>query len=161
MADDRALRWISPLDVLGEPSRGQPAPVGCGIYFPSLQAHWKNNRPLLDRVMEQHDVSKHREMIFQGGQMRNDPPVGFFEGLGIPEGDPRRVLFQPWAEVLIHPAPKSPRAGRQPVPVADQIHLEPLAQEYCDFMNESARRSLADAQKTIVLKQTSFLQGAS
>ncbi len=92
VTDERALRRISPLDILGDKGRKPPVPPlpGYGKYFPSLQAHWQNCRTFIQLIADQHDVSKHRETIFQGGQLRDDAPSGFYESLGVASDDQRR-----------------------------------------------------------------------
>jgi len=160
ITDERSLRRIAPIDILGDATRTPPHDplVGYGNYFPSLQSHWQNNRSLVQQIVDQHDVSKHRETIFQGGQLRDDAPPGFYESMGVAKEDQRRWQFQPMAEIILHPDPKSPRVSRVPTPRADQIHLEPLANSFCDFMNESAQQALADAKANINLTHGSFLR---
>jgi hypothetical protein len=159
VTDERTLRLVSLLDILGDPSRTppiQPLP-GHRKYFPRLQELWQNHRDLLKQIADQHDVSKHRETIFQGGQLRDDPPPGFYKALGVAEDHKRRWQYQPMAEIILHPSPKSPRVTRGSVPVADQIRLESTADAFCELINESARCVLADAQTTIIFPHQDFI----
>jgi hypothetical protein len=158
VTDERSLRRISPIDILGDPSRTHPrAPMaGYNNYFPTLQLHWQHHESLILQIVDQHDVSKHRETIFQGGRVRDDAPPGFFESMGVANDDKQKWQFQPMAEIILHPNPKSPRVTRVPTSVKEQIHLEPLAKSFCDFMNTSAQRALDDAKSTINLTHDEF-----
>lgn len=156
VADEKALRLVKPLDLLGDPIKGVTPLLGYGKYFPSLQAHWQNHRTLIQKIADQHDVSKHRETIFEGGLLRDDAPLGFYEALGLGEDNQQRWIYQPMAKINLHPNPKSPRVTRTPIPVEEQVYLETLAESFCRFINESARLSLEDAQSTIVLPHRSF-----
>jgi hypothetical protein len=77
-----------------------------------LQSLWQSERSLLDRIVEQHDVSKHRQTIFAGGRARSDPPIGFYESLGIPDTPKIRAQFWPMAEIKLQNEPRLPRAAR-------------------------------------------------
>ena len=158
VTNERSLRRISPQDILGDPGRTPAiAPLpGYAKFFPTLQAHWQNNCALIQQIVDQHDVSKHRETIFEGGRVRNDAPPGFYEALGITREDPRRWQFQPMGEIILHPKPKSPKVTRVPTPVAEQIHLEPMATSFCQFINESSRYCLSDVESTIPLTHRAF-----
>jgi hypothetical protein len=78
--------------------------------------------------------------------------------MGVANDDQRRWLFQPMAEIILDPDPKSPRVLQVPARPANQLYLEPLANSFCDFMNESAQRALADAKANINLSHESFLR---
>lgn len=156
VTDERSLRKIRPNDILGD-TKNKPL-IGYGNFFPSLQAHWQKNSSLIQQVLDQHDVSKHRETIFKGGKVRSDAPPGFYKSIGIDIDDKAILLFHPFEEINLHPDPKSPRVSRIPTPLADQLHLEPLANAFCDFMNESAQLAITDAKANISLNQNSFLK---
>ncbi len=154
VTDDRALRRISPIDILGDAGR-MPLP-GYGTYFPRLQAYLQAHAPLIRQVMEQHDVSKHREMIFHGGKARMDPPPGFFEALGLAPNDENRLIFSPMEEIILDPNPKTPKAGRAPIPADSVLRFEELAQTLGRILSESAPKALADAKATIRLPVSEF-----
>ena len=154
VTDDKALRRILPIDILGDLGR-TPLP-GYGTYFPRLQAHLQAHTHLIRQVMEQHDVSKHRETIFQGGKTRMDPPPGFFEALGLAPNDERRWTLSPMEEILLNPNPKAPRAGRAPIPAGSALRFEDLAQTLAHILSESAVKALADAKATIRLPVSEF-----
>lgn len=160
VTDERSLRRIAPIDILGDENRTPPStPLGgYAKYFPAFQSHWQNHRTLIQQIVDQHDVSKHRETIFQGGRVRDDAPAGFYKSMGVANDKDRKWQFQPMAEIILHPNPKSPRITRVPTPVAEQIHLEPLAKSFSDFMNESSKRALADARSNIHLTHDDFLR---
>ena len=112
VTDGRALRCISPLDILGTPRR-DPKP-GYTTIFPSLQTLWQSQGRLIGQIRDLHDVSKHRQTIYVGGQRRLDTPVGFYESLGIAEESSNRAgailltLLCPEAENHPETRPSSP-----------------------------------------------------
>ena len=134
----------------------QNALAGYTNYSPTFQLYWQNNSPLIQRIMDQHDVSKHRETIFRGGRPRNDPPSGFYENTGVVDDDQRKWQFTPMAEIILSPAPTNPRLTHVPTPVGEEIRLEPLAESFCDFMNTSARYALFDARSKVNLAHSQF-----
>jgi hypothetical protein len=140
VTDPKALKAISPINILGDPVRNPPVrPLpGYMTYFPTLQTLWDSRRDLIERVVAQHDVSKHRKTIFHGGQLRLDPPPGFHKALGIADETVGSVVYHPMAEIILDPDPKSPLQGRMPIPVQHQIQLEPLAERFASFISESA-----------------------
>jgi len=91
--DDASLRKISPRDILGTRSSGPLS--GWLTLFSEFQHHCLIHSDLLAIVMENHDVTKHRQSGFHGGKTRSDPPEGFFERLGISGEDPRRIVIAP------------------------------------------------------------------
>ena len=153
VSDARALRRIGPIDILGGPSRNPPvAPLaGYGAIFPKVQTLWQRERTLLERIMEQHDVSKHRETIFHGGKMRSDPPIGFYERLGIPDTPKFRAQFSPMAEIILGNEPRLPRADRTPQATEDFVYLETLSEEFVRFVKLTGEAALIDAQARIVI----------
>jgi hypothetical protein len=86
ITDPKALRQISPKNILGGgPSDKQNPRPGYQRHFPRLVAHFKANEPLLARVFEYHDVSKHRAAVSTGGtpgtlQIRDTPKL---PGIGV------------------------------------------------------------------------------
>jgi hypothetical protein len=97
VSDVRALKRIGPKDLLGDPLANPPRPplAGYCTIFPNVQLLWQSEHILLNRIVEQHDVSKHRQTIFVGGMARLDPPIGFYESHGIPDDEAIRVQFWP------------------------------------------------------------------
>ncbi len=158
VTDRRSLASINPSHVHGIPTRQPPVPplAGYGKYFPTLGELWQDSLPLINQIRDQHAVSKHRETIFSGGKFRDDPPPGFYEGLGVADDTVRMIQFQPMAEIILRPDPKRPRVERPLASVKDRLPLETIAEQFCEFMNESAGRALADARATIQLPQPSF-----
>jgi hypothetical protein len=88
VADQKALRRITPSDILGLANDVTPTALvtGYGAIYPSLQSFWITNRDLVFNIMDVHDVSKHRQTIYTGGKLRLDPPPGFFEACGVRTG---------------------------------------------------------------------------
>ncbi len=152
------LRNISPNKILGKPLNGPDKSTdGYDNYFPSLKNYWHENRDLINKIFEQHDVSKHRSTIFSGGSIRNDPPPGFFEKLGI-EGDKgKQALVSPMAEILLISQPKTPWRKRQPQEYKDIDKLEYVAERFCTFINICGVRVLEDARSSIKLKHMNSL----
>jgi len=158
VSDVRALKRICPKDLLGDPSTNPPRlPLaGYATIFPNVQLLWQRKLILLNRIVEQHDVSKHRKTIFVGGMARLDPPIGFYESLSIPDDVAIRAQFWPMAEIILQNDPKLPRAERTPQPAADHVHLETLATEFVDFIRGMGNKALTDAQATIAIPEQSF-----
>jgi hypothetical protein len=153
VSNARALRQISPKDILGDPSSNPSVlPVsGYGTVFPQLQSLWQSERSLLDRIVEQHDVSKHRQTIFVGGRARSDPPIGFYESLGIPDTPKIRAQFWPMAEIKLQNEPRLPRAARMPQSAESFVYLETVSEEFVQFINRTGEAALKDAQAKIVI----------
>ncbi len=61
----------------------------------------RRNRGLIYTIAEQHDVSKHCKAIFRGGRVRDDPPPGFFEQLGIAGDKVKESLLCPMSEIVL------------------------------------------------------------
>jgi len=158
ITSERALRQISPKDVLGNLLISPPhEPLsGYKTLFPVFQACWYSKRELLLIIIEQHDVSKHRETIFVGGMARLDPPIGFYESLGIKDDAVAESLFQPMAEIILQKDPKSVRIGRIPQTTSDSILLEDIANEFCEFIKLSGEKLLLDATNNIKLTRNKF-----
>jgi len=160
ITSDHALRRISQKDILGEyptPSAQLPL-LGYKNICPQMQRYWQSRRDLLLLIIEQHDVSKHRETIFTGGRMRNDPPPRFYDLLGINDNDEMKVLYAPIAEIILKNNPKVAHAHREPQEVKDFIFLEDVAVESVQFVVDSGKLSGQDVKSTIILKHTNFLQ---
>ena len=159
--DEGQLKQIAPSDVLGQPTWNPPRdPLdGYTSIFPTLQAHWQANRNLLETIVEQHDVSKHREHIYVGGMARLDAPVGFYEALGIADDKAKQHEYWPMAEIILGEAPKRPRGSRKPQVAGESVLLETVATDFCDFINQSGRKALEDAVSNIHLPYTDFLDG--
>src|SRR5688572_12099276 len=106
---DRSLKQISPRDILGEdPTKlSKPPMLGYKTVFPNLQTYWQSKKNIIEIIIEQHDVSKHRETIFEGGRTRSDPPPGFYESLGIEGNEEMKWMYEPMAEIILRNNPKS------------------------------------------------------
>lgn len=167
--DGRALRRISPLDILGDPTRTPPlAPeLGYRAIFPSFQASWQSQAQFIGQIRDLHDVSKHRQTIYVGGKRRLDTPDGFYESLGIPEESSTRedsilrTLLCPEAEIILKPDPKTPSLQRLAQPVGQRDLLENLVPSFADFINSSGGAALADAQAKVPLKERGFRGGTT
>ncbi len=160
ISNENALRQISPKDILGRPSATISGSLISGYQsvFPTLQSLWQANRKLLSIVVEQHDVSKHRENILSGSKHRLDPPSGFYEQLGIGKDSATRTMYWPIKEMFLRKDPKSARVGRKPQKATDSVMLETVASDYCIFMNKSGTCALQDAATHIKLAHSQFIE---
>lgn len=146
------LKKINPSNVHGG-LRNQVIP-GYAIYFPNLQNHWKNSRPLIDKIVEYHDVSKHREIIVSGGQIRNDPPQCYkteIEGKKIPYSP-----FITMEEILLTKNPKLPSARRGTTKREDLDSIEYLADEFKVFIEKTFDLAYKDAKANIAISTNTF-----
>jgi hypothetical protein len=153
------LRNISPLNILGKnvssPSREPPL---CGYVkvYPSMQSHFDKNYDFLSSIFDLHDVSKHREALYTGGQVRSDAPPGFYEALDLEENHPSRFLFGPHETILLKPEPKTPRSKRPSIPRDKHCTLELIVPQFLEFLQKSCELALNDVQTNITLKHPKF-----
>lgn len=143
IADEGDLKRISPWDVMG-----QSPLAGWSELFPEFQKHLNDSELLLRLVMNSHDVSKHRMHTDHGGEPRQDPPEGFFESIGVPPGDKRRLVLAPMASVSVPLDPKIPVADRG----SGHEHWTELEKVYTDFwevLPHALALAASDAEKTI------------
>jgi hypothetical protein len=160
VSNAQALRYLSPKDILGNPVANPPTEplAGYAVVFPNMQSLWQNKRTFLDLIVGQHDVSKHRETIFTGGRARQDPPMGFYESLDIPDDAVIRSQFWPMAEIILKNDPKLPKIARTPQPLQEHTHLETVAAEFVDFIRDTGSEAFSDARSTITIPEKSFRQ---
>ena len=158
VTDAKELMRIGPRDILGDATKTPPrSPLaGYQAVFPTLQGLWQRSAQLISRVQELHDVSKHRRTIFVGGKCRTDPPLGFYEALGVPEEPNLRAVLWPMAEIILKRDPKLPRVQRTPPPAQQQEILEDLVPTFATFVKNSGEAALADAQANVPLKEKQF-----
>lgn len=149
VTDSKELRKISPYDLLGRKKEVN----GYAEVFPNVQKLWKKSSGMLDTIIEQHDVSKHRSTIFVGGMGRDDPPPGFFESIGLGDNSSRRVLFMPMKEIILKSEPKKPLAERVSRPRKDHVLLEELVPQFQKLIEETGVMALNDAKCNIALKE--------
>jgi hypothetical protein len=154
VTDRESLKRVNPGNVIGQ----KPLP-GYDRVFPNFKKHWMASAELIGLIVEQHDVSKHRSVIFSGGKMRDDPPPGYFDRLKIADDPITRATHSPMAEIILRPDPKAPPVGRLPTPRSEQILLEDLVPRFCDFFNESAALANADARATTALAHRELREG--
>ena len=152
VSDEKKLRKISPNNILGGVVEGYDN------YFPSLKNYWDENRDLIYKISEQHDVSKHRSIIFSAGSCRDDPPHGFFEKWGIQDDEVIQALVAPMAEILLTPQPKIPWRKQQPKKIEDIDKLEDVTERFCTFINICGVKVLEDARSRIKLKHYKFIK---
>jgi len=158
VTDPKSLRSISPADVVGGligATGTQPQP-GFARVFPRIQALWQGQVPLLARIRDLHDVSKHRQTIFVGGKARSDPPEGFFEALGFADDVNRRAILSPMAEIILKSDPKVPAIQRIPKGASESQLLEDLVPSFASLMNRSGQAALEDATVNVPLNEGQF-----
>lgn len=156
VTNDIALRKIGPVDILGNATN--PPLAGFQKVFPTVQGAWRNAAPLIDRIRELHDVSKHRQTIYVGGQKRLDPPNGFFDALGLPNDANHRAPFLPDAEILLKEDPKLPAIHRTPRAVRQGELLEDLVPAFATLITTTGVAAFADARAKVPLKVKQFLK---
>lgn len=158
VTDAKALKRISPLDILGDATKTPPITplAGFQAIFPTIQGTWNNEAQLIAQIRELHDVSKHRRTIFVGGRARLDPPDGFFEALGLPEEASRRAPLWPMAEIILKDDPKLPAIHRTPRAVRQGELLEDLVPSFATLIKTTGVATLADAQAKVPLKEKQF-----
>ena len=158
VTDAKALKWITPLDIRGSAATTPPTQplAGYRAVFPTLQVAWQDEVQLIDRIRDLHDVSKHRQTIFVGGQGRLDPPDGFYEALGLAEDDPGSARFSPMAEIILKDDPKLPSVLRTPKAVRRGELLENLVPSFAALIKTTGMAALGDAQINVPLKEKHF-----
>lgn len=146
--DEKCLRRISPSNILGGAQRHPGKLKGYSTIFPRTTALWVSHVNILNIIFEQHDVSKHRHIIYLGGSSRNDPPSGFWDSLGIPEEC--RPEFAPVREVILGKNLKQPvmNWGNN----AEQfVYLEEVVVDFFKFINLTGEAILNDVIENIPL----------
>ena len=145
ISDQQKLKTIKIGNIIGLKNET----LGYAKYFPYIKEYIMKNRDLLEIIIEQHDVSKHRMAIFTGGRCRFDPPEGFFKQRGIPENDENKVLYAPFAEIMLMNEPKLPDSNRKSIPYKDYKKLEDIGPRFCIFISELGYKAKNDAQMRI------------
>jgi hypothetical protein len=153
VADSNALKSVTPCDILGRPTDATPSPErpGYSAVFPNLQAHWLSNRDLVFTIMDLHDVSKHRQTIYTGGQLQQDPPKGFFESFGVQNDTIKQVLLSPHSEILVTTDPKGRNASPAPSTYQDRTVMEKIVEDFRSFIEHSCDLARDDARTNIRL----------
>lgn len=154
----KGLNKISPRDILGVPEATPPRePLqGYSQIYKATQDHWVGQRDLVKTICELHDVSKHRQVIYEGGMARLDPPIGFYEALGVAGDRSKEALFWPFAEIILRHDPKAPLAGHVPAELEEYPTFERLAERFVRFINGMGLLALADAKSKITLPHNEF-----
>jgi len=166
ITNKQELRQIGATKILeADPVYHKTSKDGFKKYFPRTQKLWRSNEDMLTIIRENHDVSKHRETIFRGGESRNDPPRGFFESLGVTYKS-YGFMFLPMAETFLTTNPMEPRLGKKPSHLEDEILLEEIAYKFCYFINKTVVVAMKEALANIKpkvkeLRQQSVSQTAS
>lgn len=152
ITEPKKLRKIAPWNIAGD--EGNKPLAGYDKYFPLVKEEWIRNEVLVRKIVDLHDVSKHRRTIYRGGMSRQDPPPGFFERLGVTE-KALQAVYWPAKEVTLMFDPKS---EGKPLPLRreDYETLENIAPSYSKFINEISTLAAKDAKNTIKLKENKF-----
>ena len=153
VTNEKELKRIRPSNILAErPDNRKELVSGYDKYFPLLKSYWLENRDFILTISNQHDVSKHRSAIFEGGKRRMDQPPDFFKKLGI-EDKTEQIVLSPFAEISLPSQPKIPWRKREPREYKDIDKLENIAKKFQTFINMSGVKALEDAQRNIKLKK--------
>jgi hypothetical protein len=155
IADEKSLREITPQILLGNSSRSgrrsHTSPSGFSRIFQKTGALWRSRVSLLEQVFEQHDVSKHRHMIYVGGSGRTeDAPEGFWEELQVAEAD--RSRYYPMREIILGNDLKKPLEQRKSQHPEEFIYLEDIASDFFTLMSETGHTILEDSLTNIPLR---------
>jgi hypothetical protein len=158
VTDPKALRKIAPRDIIGDRSKsppGNPKP-GYGTVFPTLQRIWQTRAQLMAKIGDLHDISKHRQTVFVGGNLRSDPPPGFRAIVGIPDDAPDHALwkFSPMSDIILKNDPKEPAAQRRREQPKKGELLEEVMPAFAELIQESGAAAFADSQINIRLRET-------
>lgn len=145
IANENAIKGIKPVNIMGKKNQIP----GYDEYFPHTKEYMLEHKDLLEIIIEQHDVSKHRQAIFQGGICRFDPPEDFFKKRGIEDNAENRVLHAPFAEIMLMREPKMPESKRKSMSYREHDKLEDIGPRFCTFMNELGYKAKNDAQVRI------------
>lgn len=158
ITDAKELRDIRPSIILGNARANPPEQPLAGFIqiFPSVVSHWQANANLLNVVVEQHDVSKHRKQNFSGGEVNMVPPKGLFKALGLRDGDAATITLYPMKKILLEPDPKTPTSKKPQYKHEDLLILEDLVPDYVKFINETAALAVTDGRANISLNETQF-----
>jgi hypothetical protein len=153
VSDSRSVAQIRPRDILGDLRRTPPIAPQAGFreFFPSVVELWQAKAALIALIMDNHDVSKHRQAVFRGGQYRNDAPPGFFAAAGADDDAVLRLFYTPIAETILFRDPKVPSNERTPTPLEDVVYLEDIVPEFTAFLISTGTRALADARLRIAI----------
>lgn len=146
--DDKFLRRISPSNILGRPQSRSGQLKGYLTIFPRTTALWASHIDMLNIIFEQHDVSKHRHIIYLGGSSRNDPPSGFWDSLEIPEE--YRPEFAPVREVILGKNLKQPSKDWSNN-AEEFVYLEEVVVDFFKFIDLTGEDILNDAIENIPL----------
>ena len=114
---------------------------------------------MMSTIIDQHDASKHRHTIYTGGRLRDDPPDGFFERLGVQDDPIKRTLLCPHAEILLGNAPKIPKVNRKPIAFEERVVMENIVDSFRRFINTSCVLARNDARRNITLDYDEFQAG--
>jgi len=149
------LNRISLTNIIGNPASQPPTKplVGYTQIYPTLQCHCAENREFLGDIFNLHNVSKHRETIYTGGQLRADSPPGFFEALGVDDNNPLKMLYCPHETIILPHEPKAPRSERSPITREEHHTLENIVPRFLAFLQQFGELALNDVRVNIELKR--------
>ena len=148
------LKKIAPWNIVGD----KPL-AGYKKFFPHVQQEWTRSESLIGKIVDLHDVSKHRRTIYRGGMARLDSPPSFFEGLGITD-ESMQAVFWPSKEIILM---FDPKLEGKPLPSRRENYekLEDIAPSFCKFINKILKLAAKDAKATIKLKEKKFRKAPS
>lgn len=167
IGDEVELRLISPINILKDVNRqriNKKTTEGYYKYFPSVKLLWNANKDLVKSVMDIHDVSKHRRVIFEGARQRkDDPPPSYFEALlnggykdlGIENDLMREYYVTPMEGFHFKSQPKKPIQQKEDP--KDRIILEDIIQRFFKLINAFGEKALQDAESNIKLNYDHFI----
>jgi hypothetical protein len=124
--------------------KSRPAPVGHETHFPLFTAAFRQDRVLVEAIMVQHDVSKHRHAGVSGGTTAVKPP----EHVGALTWDQ-----YPWTAILLSHDPKTPWGARTPGAGSWESNLLELAKRHHDFMKTVLAALVSDVEAALASRR--------
>lgn len=149
VSDASELKQVGVADVLDPQStnhkKSRPAPVGHETHFPRFTAAFRGDRVLVEAIMVQHDVSKHRHAGVSGGTIASMPPE-HLGGLKVDE--------YPWTEILLSLDPKTPWFARTPGAGSWESNLLELAKRHHEFMKTALAALVSDVEAALASRRS-------
>jgi hypothetical protein len=148
ITDVKALRNVRPQDLLGKSANGVGSPLqGYIEVYPTTVQLCAKSRATLEVIFEQHDVSKHRHTIYQGGDMRMDAPPGFWDMLKVDETN--RYRFWPVRTVILGKDIREPIDNRKTLSAEEVVYFEEVAERFFSFVSSLGAAILNDSESNI------------
>ncbi|MHC4456995.1 MAG: hypothetical protein ACYS0I_07860 [Planctomycetota bacterium] len=149
ITNDKKLRGINPQNVIGNKKANPPKnPIaGYQKLYPQLQKYWFEKEDLILSIIDQHDVSKHRTQIINGGRCRLDASEGFYEKISVDDKPELQFLFWPMERIFLRTNPKIAHSNRPAENQTGKISLEYVVEQYAELIKRSLSKAVEDFKK--------------